>query len=50
MAEAEQITALAAAHRPQYLCRSGGTYSSEWFFAKIWHCLNVGAGGLRRGA
>ncbi len=41
MAEAEQITALAAAHRPHYLARSGGTYSSEWFFRKIWHCLNV---------
>lgn len=41
MAEAEKITALAAEHRPQYLSRSGGTYSSEWFFSKIWHCLNV---------
>lgn len=41
MHEAEQITALAAAHRPQYLCKSGGTYSSEWFWAKLWHCLNV---------
>ncbi len=41
MDEAEKITGLAAEHRPQYLARSGGTYSSEWFFAKIWHCLNV---------
>jgi L-ribulokinase len=41
MAEAERITALAAAHRPRYLQRCGGTYSSEWFFSKIWHCLNV---------
>jgi L-ribulokinase len=41
MAEAEQITALAARHRPHYLAKSGGTYSSEWFFSKIWHCLNV---------
>lgn len=39
--EAERITALAAERRPQYLARSGGTYSSEWFFSKIWHCLNV---------
>ncbi|MCX6358703.1 MAG: ribulokinase [Armatimonadetes bacterium] len=43
MAEAERITALAAEHRPHYLARCGGTYSSEWFFAKILHCLHVGA-------
>jgi L-ribulokinase len=41
MEEAEQITALAREHRPHYVGRSGGTYSSEWFFAKIWHCLRV---------
>ena len=41
MAEAEQITKFAAEHRPQYLCKSGGTYSSEWFWSKIWHCLKV---------
>jgi len=41
MAEAEQITALAREHRPEYLKRCGGTYSSEWFFSKLWHCLNV---------
>jgi len=40
-AEAEQITELARQHRPEYLKRCGGTYSSEWFFSKIWHCLNV---------
>ncbi len=40
MAEAERITALAAEHRPQYLQKCGGTYSSEWFWSKIWHCLN----------
>ena len=39
MAEAEEITRLAAAHRPQYLAKCGGVYSSEWFFAKLWHCL-----------
>ena len=39
--EAERITALAAAHRPQYLKKCGGTYSSEWFWSKIWHCLNT---------
>ena len=41
MAEAEKITALAAELRPQYLQKCGGTYSSEWFWSKIWHCLNV---------
>ncbi|MCX7598779.1 MAG: ribulokinase, partial [Armatimonadetes bacterium] len=41
MDEAERITQLAREHRPAYLCKSGGTYSSEWFFSKIWHCLNV---------
>ena len=37
--EAEAITRVARQHRPQYLARIGGTYSSEWFWAKIWHCL-----------
>ena len=41
MAEAEQITQLARQYRPQYLAKIGGTYSSEWFFSKLWHCLNV---------
>ncbi len=39
--EAEKITALASDIRPQYLAKCGGTYSSEWFFSKIWHCLNI---------
>ncbi|MFA5205485.1 MAG: ribulokinase [Lentisphaeria bacterium] len=39
--EAEAITALAAKQRPQYLAKCGGTYSSEWFFSKIWHCLKT---------
>lgn len=41
MEEAERITALAQEHRPHYLRRCGGTYSSEWFFSKIWHCLRT---------
>ncbi len=39
--EAARITELAAQHRPQFIAKCGNTYSSEWFWAKIWHCLNV---------
>ncbi len=39
--EAAQITELCAKIRPQYIAKCGGVYSSEWFWAKIWHCLNV---------
>ncbi len=39
--EAAAITELARRHRPQYLAKCGGTYSSEWFWSKIWHCLKV---------
>jgi L-ribulokinase len=41
MTEAERITSLAAEHRPHYLQRCGGVYSSEWFFSKIWRCLKA---------
>jgi L-ribulokinase len=40
-AEAAEITALARAIRPQYLAKCGGTYSSEWFWAKVLHCKRV---------
>lgn len=40
-AEAKRITELAAAHRPQYIAKCGNIYSSEWWWSKIWHCLNV---------
>ncbi|MFA5293056.1 MAG: ribulokinase [Phycisphaerae bacterium] len=40
-AEAAQITALAKKLYPEYLAKCGGTYSSEWFFSKILHCLNI---------
>ncbi len=36
-AEAEEITALARELHPEYLAKCGGTYSSEWFWAKILH-------------
>ena len=39
--EAAQITALAAEHRPRYIARCGHTYSSRWFWSKIWRCLRV---------
>jgi L-ribulokinase len=39
--EAARITETAGRLRPQYLAKIGGTYSSEWFWAKLWHCLNT---------
>jgi len=37
--EAAKITAMAARHRPQFIAKCGNTYSSEWFWSKIWRCL-----------
>ena len=39
--EARKITELSAKIRPQFIAKCGGIYSSEWFWSKIWHCLNV---------
>jgi len=39
--EAAAITAIAREHAPQYLDPIGGTYSSEWWWSKIWKCLKV---------
>lgn len=41
VAEAAEITALAKKIRPKFLAKCGGTYSSEWFFSKILHCLRA---------
>jgi len=41
IAEAADITALARELRPQFLAKCGGTYSSEWFWSKILHCLRT---------
>src|SRR5215204_1229824 len=39
--EAARITDTARKHAPEYLAPIGGIYSSEWWWSKIWHCLNV---------
>lgn len=39
--EAAKITETAQKHASKYIERYGGTYSSEWFWAKVWHCLNA---------
>jgi L-ribulokinase len=39
--EAAEITRLAAVHRPEYIAKCGNTYSSEWFWSKIWHCAKT---------
>lgn len=39
--EAQEITKAGREMRPQYLNKIGNTYSSEWFWAKVWHCMRV---------
>ncbi len=39
--EAAEITTLARQMRPQYLAKCGGTYSSEWYWAKLLRCRRV---------
>ena len=39
--EAAAITRLAAEHRPNFIAKCGNTYSSEWFWSKIWRCQKV---------
>ena len=41
VAEAGEITDLARRARPHYLAKCGGTYSSEWFFSKVLHCIRT---------
>jgi L-ribulokinase len=40
-AEAAEITELARKMRPQYVAKCGNTYSSEWWWSKILHCLRT---------
>lgn len=40
-AEAAKITEVAGEIRPNYLLKCGGTYSAEWFWAKILRCLHA---------
>jgi L-ribulokinase len=40
-AEAEEITRAAAEGDFPYLAKCGGTYSSEWYWSKILHCLRT---------
>ena len=40
-AEAEEITRAAARGGYPYLAKCGGTYSSEWYWSKILHCLRT---------
>jgi len=39
--EAEKITSEAQKQHPEYLAKCGGSYSSEWFWSKVWHCLSI---------
>jgi L-ribulokinase len=39
--EAAEITRIAREHAPELLAPIGGTYSSEWWWSKLWHCLKV---------
>ncbi|HYO26369.1 MAG TPA: ribulokinase [Lacipirellulaceae bacterium] len=40
-AEAEEITRRASEGGYPYLAKCGGTYSSEWYWSKILHCLRT---------
>ena len=41
--EAAEITEAAKASHPEYLAKCGGTYSSEWYWAKLLKCARADA-------
>jgi L-ribulokinase len=41
--EAAEITAAAQTAHPEYLAKCGGTYSSEWYWAKLLKCARTDA-------
>ncbi|MFC1652785.1 ribulokinase [Planctomycetota bacterium] len=41
--EAVEITEAAKKMHPEYLAKCGGTYSSEWYWAKLLHCARTDA-------
>lgn len=41
--EASEITVAAKAKHPDYLAKCGGTYSSEWYWAKLLKCARTDA-------
>lgn len=43
-AEAAEITERATCSKDGYLAKCGGTYSSEWYWSKILHCLRTAPG------
>ncbi len=40
-AEAQEITQKASKYKVKYLAKCGGTYSAEWYWAKILHCVRT---------
>ncbi|SIQ66434.1 L-ribulokinase [Alkalispirochaeta americana] len=48
MEEAQEITEKSRSNRPRFLEKTGGIYSSEWFWAKIWRAYRDNSGSLAK--